>query len=72
MTLVVEVAVNLQEIVVSLYPKRNSNIFPPLFFAELGAGLGGGSRGRSHLQCDTEEGSDSTGGQQGSKMAGGE
>lgn len=42
------------------------------FLSELCAGLGGGSRGRSHLQCDTEEGSDPTGGQQGSEMAGGE
>lgn len=43
-----------------------------LSFAELSAGLGGGSRGRSHLQRDTEEGSDSAGRQQGSKMARGE
>lgn len=60
----------LKEIVVSFYP-RFLTIFPTLF-AELCAGLGGGSRGRSHLQCDTEEGSDSAGSQQGSKMAGGE
>lgn len=39
---------------------------------ELGAGLGGGSGGGSNIQRDTEEGPDSAGCQQGSKMAGGE
>lgn len=48
------------------------NIFLLNVVAELGAGLGGGSGGRSHLQRDTEEGSDSAGGQQGSEMARGE
>lgn len=52
---------------------RFLTFFPlTLLFSELSAGLGGGSRGRSHLQRDTKEGSDSAGGQQGSKMARGE
>lgn len=66
----------LQEIVFYLFYYsflKFSNILPLYFLlSELGAGLGGGSRGRSHLQCDTEAGSDSAGGQQGSKMAWGE
>lgn len=43
-----------------------------LSLLELGAGLGGGSRGRCHLQRDAEEGADPAGGQQGGEMARGE